>query len=101
MTSNSVGERKIFLVLEGKKVSVPANEPIVYFAEAYTDTSTPYPSHVYVSAHQDAAWKFLRETIANGGYGHVIVYDVTLIARPQRLKCIGRIDSPTQDPVIP
>ena len=91
----------IFLAIEGKKVSVPADEPIVYLAEAYTDASSPYPTHVHVSATSDAAWKFVRETISSKGYGHVMVYDVMLPVRPVMLKCLGRVDRPEQEPVIP
>lgn len=91
----------ILLKIEGQQFSVPYHEPLCYFAEAFTDRSSPYPTHVSVEVKTENAWKFVRTTIENGGYGHVMAYDIVFPDSPKRLKCLGRIDSPTMDPIIP
>ncbi|MET8140518.1 hypothetical protein ABZU32_09440 [Sphaerisporangium sp. NPDC005288] len=93
--------RKILVNLEGRQVSIPATECIVYLAQAYTDPSNPFPTHVHVTSHLGNAWTFLRQSITAGGYGHVVAFDVTLPNRPHKLKCLGRIDGPTKEPIIP
>ncbi len=93
--------RKILVNLQGRQVSIPATECIVYLAQGYTDTANPFPTHAHVTTDSGNAWSFLRTVIANGGYGHVVAFDVTLPDRPIKLKCLGRIDGPTREPVIP
>jgi hypothetical protein len=92
---------KIKVVIQGRYVEVPADEPIVYLAEVFSPNIASVPSRVCVSSDREFTWTFVREAITSGGYGHVLAYDVTLPNRPTRLRCLGRIDTPTQEPVIP
>jgi hypothetical protein len=93
--------RKILVHLEGRQVSIPATECVVYLVQAYTDPSNPFPTHCHVTSHLDNAWSFLRKSIQIEGYGHVVAFDVTIPDRPVKMKCLGRIDGPTREPVIP
>lgn len=93
--------RTVNVDLDGHLAEVPIVECICYLAEVYTDPSLPYATHKGVTFNQEKAWEFIRKTIANGGHGHVVIWDLTLVNRPKKIRCLGRIDNVHMDPIIP
>jgi hypothetical protein len=81
--------------IEGRMITVPADEPTLYFSAAYSPDPKPFPVRIHVTAEPGTAWDFLCKTLVPGGRGHVIEYDMRQAEteEPIRVGCLGRLDN--------
>ncbi|GAA2414347.1 hypothetical protein GCM10010404_85580 [Nonomuraea africana] len=94
-------QRSIQVHIEGRIITVLEGELVAYFAASYKPDSE-YPIHVHITTDKEEAWDRLRTSLElePGTYGHVLAYNL-LKEKPTLIKCLGRIDSPEQEPVVP
>jgi hypothetical protein len=90
---------KVAVEINGVKIEVPKDAPNVYLAEVHTDGNAPQNvSDSILTIDVMFAWTWLIESLAEGGWGEVVAFDVAHKSCPRWSRNLGRIDGPTKHP---
>ncbi|WP_188193432.1 hypothetical protein [Nonomuraea sp. SYSU D8015] len=94
--------RNILVNLGGIKVAIAPHELFCYLAKVYADPGSTLPTEVFGTPEHEEAWTFVRGAIRGKelAYGTVEMWDVGYPQNPKKVKDLGRIDRPSQDPVL-
>ncbi|GGS89862.1 hypothetical protein GCM10010156_55360 [Planobispora rosea] len=99
MTQTRADGDRVAVEIKGKLVYVPKDTANVYLVEAHTDEHVPkIVTGAILTTDLMFAWTWLIETLADGGWGEVIAFDVLIKTHPRWSHNLGRIDGPTKHP---
>lgn len=91
---------KVSVQVDGITTEVLEIDVVLYVGTSYNLEGNSVKAAL--TTDRESCWTALRGYLAKGAgqYGHVVAYNIIRKEEPTRIRCLGRIDTPTMEPVL-